>query len=570
MHRLDIVLSAAIGLLVVSGLCGDFERGDRVAHATAALAARDTASPSDAAWWFAQVGYLRFLEARYAEALDCLEEGRRIAEANDLRSVLEIMLLWRSTVQWRAAGWSVADATLAHLEASPALRIPMREAMRFLFKARSAIHRGCSDEAASLAEAADWAVLRSGSRLQELVFGLCSSDILIEAERPRPARPLLSRSGALIERTPIYDCWRAAQRWEEAWLSHSEGDGEQTLALLRQALHLAKDGQRRYFLRLPDRALAPLLGLALEHGIEVDLVRDLIRMLRVKPPKNAPESWPWPVRIHTLGRFEVQVEGKTLEFSRKLPRKTLLLLKAIVAFGGRDVREQALCDALWGDEEGDAARNAFAITVLRLRKLLGSNDTVLQRGGSVSLNPELCWVDAQAFEARFAGDQPASWNALSLYGGTFLAGDEDEPWSVATRERLRGRFIHALSMRGADLEAEGYAQAALECYLRGIDADPVVESFYLGLMRCYERLGRRTEALSAYRRLRHTLSVLLGVQPSEAAHRLFQTILGNQMEGSATALRPDDDAGATPTGTGSDARQNVVTKMPVRNSRARG
>ena len=36
----------------------------------------------------------------------------------------------------------------------------------------------------------------------------------------------------------------------------------------------------------------------------------------------------------TLGRFEVQINGETLEFSRKLPRKTLLLLKAIVALGG--------------------------------------------------------------------------------------------------------------------------------------------------------------------------------------------------------------------------------------------
>jgi hypothetical protein len=67
----------------------------------------------------------------------------------------------------------------------------------------------------------------------------------------------------------------------------------------------------------------------------------------------------------------VRVGGKLLEFSRKLPRKTLLLLKAIIALGGKEVPEQALCDALWRDEDGDAARNAFAITVLRLRKLLG-------------------------------------------------------------------------------------------------------------------------------------------------------------------------------------------------------
>ena len=96
-----------------------------------------------------------------------------------------------------------------------------------------------------------------------------------------------------------------------------------------------------------------------------------------------------PVRILTLGRFEAQINGEKLEFSRKLPRKTLLLLKAIVALGGHDVPEEALCDALWRDEEGDAARNALSITVLRLRKLLGSNESVIHQGGKVSLNPEI-------------------------------------------------------------------------------------------------------------------------------------------------------------------------------------
>lgn len=59
-------------------------------------------------------------------------------------------------------------------------------------------------------------------------------------------------------------------------------------------------------------------------------------------------------------------------------------------------------DSLCADEEGDAASNSLSITVLRLRKLLGSSDAVVQKGGKVWLNPELCWVDAWAFEDRIA------------------------------------------------------------------------------------------------------------------------------------------------------------------------
>ena len=226
-----------------------------------------------------------------------------------------------------------------------------------------------------------------------------------------------------------------------------------------------------------------LLPLALEQDIEVDLVQGIIQMFRLKPPKYAPERWPWPVRIFTLGRFEVQINGEKLEYSRKLPRKTLLLLKAIVALGGRDVPEQALCDALWGDEEGDAARNALSITVLRLRKLLGSNESILQQGGKVSLNLELCWVDAWAFEVRLADKAEVSSKALNLYGGTFLPEDLDTAWSVPARERLRGKFIHALSAHAAALESHGDLAGALQCYLRGIEADSIVESFHQGLDR---------------------------------------------------------------------------------------
>ena len=145
----------------------------------------------------------------------------------------------------------------------------------------------------------------------------------------------------------------------------------------------------------------------------------------------------------------------------------------------------------------------------------------------VSLNPDLCWVDAQVFEARLAAPTEAA-SAFHLYAGSFLAEDEGEPWSVAPRERLRGKFMHALSAHAASLEASGDIAAAAECYLRGIAADPIVESFSQGLMRCYERMNRRSEAFSVYRRLKHTLSVVLGVPPSSATQQLFRDMLDRQ------------------------------------------
>ena len=92
------------------------------------------------------------------------------------------------------------------------------------------------------------------------------------------------------------------------------------------------------------------------------------------------------------------------------------------------------------------------------------------------------------------------------------------------RERLRAKFIQAVANLGASLEAADRPETAIDLYLRGIEADSLVEPFYQGLMRCYEKLNRRSEALSAYRRLRETLSITLGVPPSSASQRLFETL----------------------------------------------
>lgn len=562
-----VALAAAASALSTTSLSGEFECGDRITEATAHLVNGCGASPSEAAWWLVWAGYLRFVEARYEEALDFLRRACQVAESNGMRATFAMTIYTRFMVEFRVSGWAVANATLAEMEAMPRPNYPVGEAMLYVYQARRAQFRGRCDEAADLAELTHAAILRTGSLYQEMLFGMVDAELLLNAGRIEKARPLIAWSRNLIERAPVFDCFLAALEFDEAWLAFAEGKSNLAVTRLRESLSRAREGNRKYYLRYLECAMPPLFRLALEEGIEVDLVQDIIRMFRLKAPKDAPDLWPWPVRMITLGRFKVQINGEDLEFPRKLPRKILLLLKAIVALGGRDVPEQVLCDALWGDEEGDAARNALSITVLRLRKLLGSNESVIHQGGKVSLNLEMCWVDAWVFEARLSDTGFDSQKVLALYGGTFLPEDEGESWSVAPRERLRGKFIDALSRYGATLESAGDLPGAVQCYMRGIDADPIVESFHLGLMRCYERLGKRTEALSVYRRLKHTLSVVLGVPPSDAAQRLFQDMLGRQADqGSPAQMNVLTEEGETPLP--SKPAPRVVTKLPLRLTRS--
>ena len=529
-HQSDpnVALAAASSALATTALSGDFSCGDRIALATEHLVGSSRASPSEAAWWLNWAGYLRFLEARYDEALAFLRRAYHVAEANGMRAMLSMTVYHRFMVEFRVSGWAVADATLSRMEAMPRPTYPVGEAMLFVYQARRAQFRGRRDEAADLAELTHAAILRTRSQYQEMLFGLVDAELLLDAGRIEKARPMIARSRELVDRAQVFDCFWAAVVFDEARLAQVEGNHALALARLRESLSLAKDRNRKYYFRYLECAMRPLFILALDNGIEVELVRRLIRMFHLKPPTDAPDSWPWPIRIRTLGRFEVLVNDEPLEFSRKVPKKTLALLKALVAYGGQEVSEQSLCDALWGDEEADAARQALGITIVRLRKLLGVNDVVLQQGGKISLNRILCWVDAWCFEERIAqSSEPAAVSkGLALYGGAFLPEVEGEAWSVPARERLRGKFIHLLATHGRSLEAAGDTDGAIRLYLRGIDADPIVEAFHQGLMRCYQQLGRHTEAISAYRRLRQTLSVVLGVTPSAESQALYRGVIG--------------------------------------------
>ena len=97
---------------------------------------------------------------------------------------------------------------------------------------------------------------------------------------------------------------------------------------------------------------------------------------------------------------------------------------------------------------------------------------------------------------------------------------------MPTRERLRAKFVHAPGELGRQLEAHQRYEEAIGWYLRGLEADPIIETFYQGLMRCYVALDRRTEAIAAYRRLKQTLSVTLGLAPSTTTERLHLSVRG--------------------------------------------
>jgi DNA-binding SARP family transcriptional activator len=237
------------------------------------------------------------------------------------------------------------------------------------------------------------------------------------------------------------------------------------------------------------------------------------------------ERWPWPVKVHTLGRFRLLVDDQPIEFGRKVQQKPLALLKALVALGGGEIPMGRLADLLWPDADGDRALKALEAALGRLRRLLGRTDPLELKAGHLSLSRQHCWVDVWSFErsvgraarARKERNEEESSRllekALSLYRGSFLP-SEEMPWALPPREKLRAQFLALVEQLGEICEGAGRWEEAVSCYRRGIEADELAEELYRRLMGCHIRMGREAEAIAVYRRCWRTLSSVLGVQPS--------------------------------------------------------
>ena len=271
-----------------------------------------------------------------------------------------------------------------------------------------------------------------------------------------------------------------------------------------------------------------MLPVAIQRGIEFDTALALARELDVVPASPIiAEAWPWQVKIYTLGRFELIIDGEPAVFGRKVPKRPLALLQAIVAFGSCAVPEERLMDALWPDEDGDAAHRAFNTTLYRLRKLLRHGGLVVQSGGRVTLDAGRCWVDAIVFERALQEGLPSTQAeaVVALYRGAFLENETGGSWIASTRERLRRKFVQAVRCLAQEAEEGGRLDEAIAWYTRGLEADYLVEAFYQGLMRCHARMAHSAEVTDVYRRMRSALSLSLGVHPSALSERLYRQSL---------------------------------------------
>jgi ATP/maltotriose-dependent transcriptional regulator MalT/DNA-binding SARP family transcriptional activator len=491
----------------------------------------------------AAVGHL--FEGSHAAASRAARDGLAIAGAEGLHAYDEWLRILAAAADLGAGERDGARVELKELEAAGArLRRGDRAFVHYLRGWLAALE-GDTADANREAKTGLGIAVEVGIPWLECLARLAYAQALLSTDDQRGAEIQVRSATALARslRSPLLE---ASALPVAAAASIQSGDEKSALAALTAALGLARKHGFRHLVGVRPQVLAELCAFALRNGIETEFARRLISTAKLAPPRAALHlrQWPRPFQIRMLGGFELLRDSAPVEFSKKGPGRPVELLKVLVALGGRNVRADQLADALWPRVDADYAHKSFTATLHRLRRIFQADDALVLSDTRLSLNPALFWVDTWALEHLIAeidralreqGPQPdaaallaLTSEALAVHTGPFLPDESEQPSYIACREQLRAKLQRCLGRVARHLENAGVHDAAADCYLRSIDADPLCEAFHRGLMQCYQRQGETVEALATYDRLRTLLSARLKTMPSAETQALHASLAGQR------------------------------------------
>ena len=282
---------------------------------------------------------------------------------------------------------------------------------------------------------------------------------------------------------------------------------------------------------VPGRLISWGCCTALEWGIETEFVQRYVRtlILWMIPPKAELTAWPWPIRISTLGEFNVAVNNVPINISAKRDSRPYRLLEALVELGGNCNLSQ-LIEHFYQQEVSSKIQQQFHTHIYRLRKLLGYEEAVLIQGERIKLNPKLCWIDADALEQSSqtylkhtqAGQSESAWqNVLSLYHGEYLAHSNHTSEVIVRREHLRSLFLQTVYERLA--RGRDNDEQKIKLCQRVLGIEPLAEPLYRHLIKLYLKQERRDMAETVYAQCRRLLLAQLDIEPSDQTRLLLES-----------------------------------------------
>ena len=277
--------------------------------------------------------FYRFM-GLYEKCLKAVTDGLELSQTTGIHT-FEITLLYHGICSAVSASDHTTAARLLE-EMSPSLRSfrPWDLCTYHSAKSQEALLRGDPEEAALHMEQALKLRMEAGFTILTGWCHIQNAHVMHELGRHREATEHLAHAFDFARNIRGKNNEYAALL-AEALFAFDQVKKEAGLLSLRKAFVLGRE--RGYFGTWgpPPSGMAKLCTKALEAGIEIEYVQELIRRLNVIPdqPPLHLENWPWSLKIYTLGQFRVGKDGSPIQFSRKVQQKPLSMLKALIALG---------------------------------------------------------------------------------------------------------------------------------------------------------------------------------------------------------------------------------------------
>jgi DNA-binding SARP family transcriptional activator len=244
--------------------------------------------------------------------------------------------------------------------------------------------------------------------------------------------------------------------------------------------------------------------------------------------------------VHTLGRFEVFVEGKKLNSKDWGREKSIQLFQFfLLARNRKALLKDTIVDRLW---ETDLDDQGFKVALHGVNKALEpdrkshSETNYLQRNGhTYQLNTDNIFIDTFAFEALIRlANQLVNENieaaiiafrkALELHKGSFLPDRIYEDWTADERERLQLMYLGA-SIELAELLLPVNPFESIQLCQEALLIDIAWEDAYRIQMQAYLQKGNRPMAIKTFQVCEKILKEELGIRPLPATNKLMEQIL---------------------------------------------
>lgn len=240
------------------------------------------------------------------------------------------------------------------------------------------------------------------------------------------------------------------------------------------------------------------------------------------------ESGP-SLEFFLLGAFEVRRAGRPFQADAWRSRQSRTILKVLLTHRDSVVSIDQLIEILWPDVDPQRARRHVHVRISQLRRVLCPEDStaciVTVEGGYVWNPVADCWIDVDCFEAQVRSGREALERgelaeaitaleaARSLYRGDLLSDTPYADWTLAERERLRDRYLTALTELAEAYAQLGRYRRALSLCHQGLTLDSSREALFVRLMLYHYYSGERTQALATYDRCCYVLEQELDITP---------------------------------------------------------